>query len=552
MKTKHSCKYLVFLIVMLVSLILFGCSTDTATEPPESIPQQESAETDQQPTEVEPTVNDPEHGGTFVISGYSEPSSLDPAYASASIVIQYIGASLVTLTPEGDIVPYLAESWESIDEGLKWIFHLREDVKFTDGSPLTAHDYAWTFNRALAPETASPIMPMLLGDIASVEATDDYTLVLTYNSPFSSLLFNLCDSGYTQPLSQSAFENGLTYEHEHVSVGPFKLKEWVSGDHLTFERNPDFVWGPAFAHQGPVYLDEVIFRFIPEYATIMAGLEAGEIHATNVVQTQDLQRLVDFGEFNIISSTKYGIWPGIWMNVNQDPFNDINVRQALSYAVDRESINDLVYSGHGQVTSGPLNSGTFGYNAEVEDYGYSYNLEKAAQLMEEAGYTLNKNNIWEKDSTPMQFTLKVGIQEETFRKMAEILQSQWKAFGVEATIEMSESVFNSIMSDDYSIAMTGVTWAEGGEFLRLVFHSGQLNLVNASDPELDSLLNKIANTMDPVKRQEAIDRAAIHITEKAYVITTVAKPEFMVVNNTLDGVKYGSIGVLYLYDIFQQ
>jgi peptide/nickel transport system substrate-binding protein len=397
MKRSHHSIMVIFLFLAAISMILTSC-TPAATEtfaPPETsqtdnIVQTEAVATEEQQIDV----TGPKSGGNFIFTGFYEPDTLDPALTSSVTISQNLGASLVTIDPQGEIVPYLAESWSISDDQLTWTFQLRQDVKFSDGSPLTAEDFAWSYNRGINPETASPVLSIVLGDMANAEATDDYTLVMHYNTPNTALLFNSTLAGYTQPISQAAFERlGDDFGRNPIGVGPFILQEWVTGDHITLARNPDYNWGPAFAHAGPAYLDTVEFRFIPEYATILAGLEAGDILGTDKILPQDVQRLRDLEEFQVFESTHCGIWPGIFMNASVSPFGDVKVRQALSYVVDRAAIQQIVFYGLGQIISGPLNSGTYGYNPDLEQYGYTYDLEKAAALLEEAGYTLNADNI---------------------------------------------------------------------------------------------------------------------------------------------------------------
>jgi peptide/nickel transport system substrate-binding protein len=559
MKKAHFPILTVCINLFLLSTLLLGC-TPAATETAESQPAETSpAQTEAIPAEnaaspAQSEATGPQPGGKLVFTGYSEPETLDPALTSSIALAENLGASLVTIDPEGEIAPYLAESWSVSDDQLTWTFNLRHDIKFSDGTPLTAQDYAWTFTRGLDPDTASPIMGFLLGDVASVEASDDYTLVMKYNTPYANLLFNLTASGYTQPISQAAFERlGGDFGRNPVGVGPFVLEEWVTGDHITLARNPIYNWAPAFAHQGPAYLDEIEFDFITEYATILASLEAGDILATDKVQPQDVQRLKDLGEFDVFETTHFGMWPAIFINSSLAPFDDVKVRQALSYSIDRTSIQDIVYFGLGQVISGPLNAGTFGYSAALEESGYTLDLEKAAQLMTEAGYTLNADNVWEKDGQPLQVTLKISTLDETWRKMGELIQSQWKEFGIDCQLELLENavVESDFMGGETPLAMMAMDWADGGTLLGLVFNSQSMNLSFSGDAELDNALNAIASTTDPAAQQLATDAAVEYIMQNAYVITTVAKPEFVVVSNQLGGVVMNPVWHdLYMSEIY--
>ena len=172
----------------------------------------------------------------------------------------------------------MAERWETSPDGLTWTFFLRKDVKFQDGTPLTANDYVYTFERAVDPATASPVTGTQLATVAKTEAPDDYTFKVTLKEPYFPFLDNLAAPGTMQPLSKAWVEKyGEDYGRHPMSVGPYKLKEWVTGDHITLERNPDYAWQPPYAHQGPRYIQEFVIRIIPEVATVVAAFEAGEL-----------------------------------------------------------------------------------------------------------------------------------------------------------------------------------------------------------------------------------------------------------------------------------
>ncbi|MCJ7624826.1 MAG: ABC transporter substrate-binding protein, partial [Anaerolineaceae bacterium] len=146
-----------------------------------------------------------------------------------------LGGSLVAKEPEtGEIVPYLAESWEISEDGLTYTFHLKDGIKFHDGTPFTAHDYAFTLNRAIAPETGSPGTAGMLGTLIGADATDDLTLILRLSAPNAILMENLAFPGFMMPFSKAYVEaNDDEYlAHNPMSVGPYTFKEWISGDHI--------------------------------------------------------------------------------------------------------------------------------------------------------------------------------------------------------------------------------------------------------------------------------------------------------------------------------
>jgi len=530
---KNRWLFLIISLLLVAVLVLTACQPAAVEPPAEEEPAEETV-----PTEV-PEPEGPQVGGKIIVAGAREPDILDPALTTSGSVIAYLGSGLVAIDQERTYVPYLAESWDFSEDGLIWTFHLRDDVLFHDGTPMTAQDYVWTFNRAADPELVSPTQAGMMASVSSYSAPDDYTLVMDFAMPNGGLMFTLANSGYSQPLLQAAVESGgLDYGRSPVGVGPWKFKEWITGDHVTFVRNPDFNWGPAHLdHQGAPYVEEIVFRFIPEYATILAGLEANEIDYSAGIQPQDLEMVQGLGTYEIVESLGVGIVPAIFWDVTKPPFDDLKVRQALSLAVYRQGMLDLIHPGYGEIQYGPINRAMIGYWSGIEEIGYKYDLEKAKQLMAEAGYTPGDDGILEKDGEKLSFTLPIGDLHWSYQKTAEILQSQWAELGVDIQIEQvdTSTVISQYFGGEIPIVLLQIDWTEGGEMLYIGFHSQSYNLSKGQDAVLDELLLMPRTAADPVDRQEAVNNAAKYIVENAYMISFTAKPVFSAVNSNIKG-----------------
>jgi peptide/nickel transport system substrate-binding protein len=481
----------------------------------------------------------PAVGGTLVYALASEPESLDAQVATSGVataVLTQLGASLIAKDPEtGDYIPYLAESWQVADDGMSWVFTLRQDVQFHDGTPLSAHDYAWTFQRAMDPETMSAVTAAALTGVIGVEALDDYTLQINMAMPVYPLLENLSSVAFFQPLSQTAVEGaGEDYGRQPVGVGPFKFKEWVTGDKIVLERNPDFAWGPEYAQGSASYIETLEFRILPEYATRIAALEAEELDFA-YLQTKDLERIQDLDRYQIVDTLSQGIGPGVYMNVSKPPFDDVRVRQALSWAVNRDVILKIVAGGYGVPQYGPLSASVKGYWPGVEYIGYTYDLAKAQALLAEAGYSLSSDGILEKDGQPLSLVLSVVSASSNYVKTAELLQEQFKDLGVQVELEQQElGVFLSGMSSgEYDFAVTGNGWPDSG-LLFAMFHSSMIGALNDSrvaDPELDPILIAMGFTNDAEQNEKMGNEAQKYIVEQAYIIPLYTPQNFAALSN---------------------
>jgi peptide/nickel transport system substrate-binding protein len=555
---------LVFAIVMLLALLLGAC-TPVATESPvatepapattEAPPETEAAVAETTPVEVTTAT------GTLRYNIQSEPATLDPQMAFMSeedLILGLLGASLVTYGPGGELYPYLAESWSTSEDGLTWTFILRQDVTFSDGTPLTAQDFAWTYQRALDPDTASPSTGSILGPVASVEATDDYTLVFTLASPYYPFLFSLSDPGYMQPMLQSHVESMSAEElaRNPLGVGPYTLKEWITGDRIVLQRNPDYNWGPSFTeNQGAYSIETIEFPIITEYATSLAGLESGELDIVTAVQNRDIETFRADDRYQVIDYPTAGISPFLAMNVEKEPFDNLLVRQAFNLAVDRQALIDVMLQGNGEIQYGPISKTVVGYWPGVEEIGYGYDLDEAKNLMQEAGYSYDADGmLLTPDGQPFTLTMPITTVEET-QRLAQLLQQQYAELGVTIELEsLDVGVINeTVLGGDYTIACGGWLYPEA-DILWLIFHSSMINALNVSrlnSTEMDTLLDTTRTETDPAARQEAVNQAQQWIIENAIYVPLYTPINHIVVSGRVKNYAYDPIyGAFFFNDAY--
>ncbi len=569
MPRKHRLWMTLFGLFTAASLLLSACgtpSTPTTTptaapaEPtqapqaqPTQAPQEQPTQAPQEPTAV-PTAaaETPKEGGKLVIAITAEPPTLDPEKASGDVVLFYLGAALVAKDKDNQYVPWLAKSWELSPDGKTWTFKLRDDVKFTDGTPLTAKDFVYTFQRAVDPATASPVSGQMLTSIAKIEAPDDTTLVISLKEPMAPFMDNLVAAGFLTPLSQTWVEKeGDNFGRNPMSVGPFKLKEWVTGDHITLERNPDYVWQPAYAqNQGPYHIQEIEFRIIPETATIIAGLEAGEIDYAYGIEPQYVERVQGTNKYQMLTTYLAGAYPYGVINVAKPPFDDLKVRQAFEYAIDRQALIDIVQNGNATIQYGPISPPTTGYWEGVEQIGYHFDLEKAKSLFAEAGYTAGSDGMLAKDGKPLKVSFMVSSD---FIKDAQVLVEQLKSAGVQLDLKQVEfsNLVTDVVSGNYEMSILGYQWPNY-DILYLVYNSkqeGVLNLDHVKDPDLDKLLETMRAETDPAKQQQAVEQAQQRIVEQAYMIPLYDPKTFFPLSTKVKGAYLSQKNnILYLED----
>ncbi len=535
-------------LVLIAALSLSACSPGNG-EVPTSPTEEGISSTEEEnavatsPAEEQETVIETEEvemvtptGGILHLANIQEPDTLDPhktAMTASAMICALYGGSLLYVDYNNQIVPYHAQSWTVSEDGLVYEFKIREDILFHDGTPLTAHDYVYTFQRAVDPEIASPVAAGMLINVEKTEAIDDYLLRITLIEPKFTFLYDIA-SEYLMPLPQAAVEElGDQFGRQPVGTGPFMVKSWSTSESIILERNPAFDWAPEGYHQGSAYIDGVEVRFIPDPDTIMAGLEAGEIDMVDL-KTQDIDRISESG-FQIITGSYQGFGPGILINVTHPPLDDVRIRQALNYAVNRDAIMTIILQDKGVVQYGPLSPAQIGYWQGVEEIGQHFDLAKAEELILEAGYEKNADGIYEKDGITLSFTALVPSGFTDWVKVLEILENEYDKFGMHIDIQTLEVgvLIEKTFAGDFHLSVIGVGSREA-DILYDLFHSsnigGGLNLGMISNPELDALLADSRTATNREERQAFLNEAQRIIVEEAYVIPLYAADYYTAVN----------------------
>ena len=485
------------------------------------------------PAMEEATGADSMMGGTLRIALPSDVTSLDLHKTSrgddALVVGQWFNATLVTQNADGEYIPYLAESWEFSDDGLMWTFHLRDDVMFHNGDPVTAHDFVWTYERALDPDLASPGTGRRLSGM-TFEAPDDYTLVFNFPAPAISLL-QFVNWGYMAPMSQRAVEElGAEYELNPVGTGPYKVVEVRPGEGVAMERWDDYNWGPEFfdgANTGPYNFDRIEFSILPEEATRIAALESGDIDYVNGISNPLDVAILEAADVTV-QQAPFGQVRMIYIQNHVPPFDDALVRQALNYSVNREEITQIVTDGADQISRGPISPGMLGYDPAIEEQcGYHFDLDRAKELMQEAGYTYGDDGMLiTPDGEPFSLTM-IGEPVDSGTAYMEVLQSMWRELGLDITLESTEPsiLYPRLTERDYEMGYGRRGGWTSYDYLYAIYHSSTGRDLPGSmrsavnDPTTDAFLEKNrALAMDNPDLQDSINEFYCHIAEQAYSV----------------------------------
>jgi peptide/nickel transport system substrate-binding protein len=470
------------------------------------------------PTQAAPAQADTSpgvRGGTLTIALSAEPVDTDPANTGgtpsmAAELLMYNG--LVNLAPDQQIHPDLAESWTVADD--TWTFKLRQGVKFHDGTPFNAAAVKYTFDRYLVNaekvRRAGDWMPYL----NSVAAVDDATVQFKTKGIDAFFLNRLAgEVGIVSPTQHQKL--GKDYLKNPVGTGPFKFKEWVPGVNITVVRNDDFYGDKA-------YLDQVIMRPISEDTTRALALQTGEVQLATPIIPELISQFQNDSSTNIVSrATTLNLMFG--MNNTKSPFDNVTVRQALNYAIDRDAIVKNVYSGLAQAMQGAVPQAALNY-APVT--GYTYDPDKAKQMLADAGFGGG-------------FTASLtGTKGRYFKdfELMQAIQQYLKAVNVTTNINIVEwARYLELVRqppDQTPMEMWLDGW-NGGTAASLfqqrwncnAFAPNGQNVHGFCDSAIDQLVSQAGTTLDDTRRQDLLTQAQQMISEDAPSIWGVASTE---------------------------
>lgn len=493
--------------------------------------------------------------GTYVTVIGQEPPTLDPDASSAAItsgLLRYIGDPLLNLDlKDKKYVPGLATKWKVTKGGKQYDFTLRSGVSFQDGTPLTASAMVFTYRRALSPALKSPVAAGDLGAVKSIKATGKYTFRLTLKKPNPFLLYNLT-TGWLVPLSPKAVaKEGNNFGRHPVSTGPWKLQSWQTGQQITLVRNPKYHWGPPFMkNKGPAHIKTIVFRVIKDDATQTAAFQSGEVDSLGLPVTF-IQQALTSHKYKIFKYPRQGVGLFMEFNVTKPPFDDIRVRQAMNYAIDKAPVLQIGLQGYGIKACGTLSPTIPGYWKGICKYRYKYDTQRALQLLKQAGYT-NHNGHLEKNGVPLSFTV-ITSPIDSWTRSATVLQQQLKDLGITMNIQTYDfgTELKKAASGDSQADFLGYTYATSHIFY-IWFDSSQIGtgLANShfKSARLDRLIAENDSTTNTKKRYAIDEQIQKYIADEALWVPLWINNNYVAFQPRVHGEVVDRVGNTYLLD----
>lgn len=481
-----------------------------------------------------------------------DPETIDPALNSAvdgGNMLLHNFECLLTVGEDGQLTEGQAESWETSEDGLTWTFHLRDGLKWSDGSDLTANDFVYSWKRVCDPEVAAPYAETVLGmvegydkaiegdlDALQVVAEDDQTLVVTLSTP-CTYFGSLAAFATLSPVQEATIEaNGdgwATNAETYISNGCFYVSEWVPGSHILMSKNPNY-W-----NADAVKLDGIKFNLIEDANASYSAYQSGEVLMIKDVPTEEIPSVEGNDDYYVdpIIGTYY-----LSLNLTREPFTDKNVRKALSLAIDRDYVANTLMQGTYSPAGNFMGPGwidtdgtEFIENANggkpyIDTEDFEGNLEEAKKLLADAGY---ENG----EGLP---SITYTTNDSGYHKVvAEYLQEAWAELGIDLKVDIVEwqSFTPMRRNGEYDTARNGWVgdYSDPSNMLDLLCTTNGNNDGKFSNADYDKAMEESRSTLDPVARSEALHKAEDILMEEAGCVPVAYYNDFWLQSDKITG-----------------
>jgi peptide/nickel transport system substrate-binding protein len=489
----------------------------------------------------------PPQGGTIVVGLQAEPTTLDSqqisdynshraAYGIYDMLLRFKDEST-------EVEPGLAESWDISQDGLEYTLHLRQGVKFHDGTGFNAEAVKFNLDRQIDPnhpyhDTGEfPYAEFTWGMVQSVDVVDEYTVKFTLKDRFAPFLNHLAMHPAAMASPAAIQKYGRDFSINPVGTGPFKFVSWTPGVEVVLEKNPDY-W------RGAPNIDQVIYRPIIEDQSRLTELEAGTVNFIVNIPPDDLARLKQDARFTAVEQPGMHTW-WVAFNHTRPPFDDVRVRQAMNYAVNKQAIVDNILKGTGTLAINPLPPVVWSYTEDIQRY--DYNPEKAKQLLAEAGYPDGFSCVfWLPESGS-------GMQQPV--AMGTAMQADLKAVGIDCKIETFEwgTYLEKVIvpPEEAGFDLMEMSWiGDNGDpdnHLYILLSGEQwpphgYNMGFYKNDQVDPLLAEARVTLDRAKRTELYQQAQKLIAEDPPWILVDHETQIVVMDKSIKNFKLHPTG----------
>ncbi len=476
-----------------------------------------------------------EKGGELVVGLEDDPPMLDPHLSTAKVdrqVFQSLYDTLVEVNENMEIVPGLAKDWKVSDNGTRYVFELRNDVKFHDGTKFNAEAVKFNFERMLDDKLASP-RKSELDLITEIEVINEYKLAVNLEKSFTPFLASLADRAGMMVSPTAVKEMGDNFANNPVGSGPFKFVEREIQDKIELEKFADY-W-----KEGLPYLNKVTYKPFPDGNVRIVNLTNGELDMIGDVPPKDLRKLKTNPDIEVNMTSGLG-FQGIWVNKAKMPLKDNNLAQALSKSIDKEAVVKVVFGEAAIPADSPYPPGTSMHNEDrkiegVDPVAAKKHLNKAGK--------------------PDGFELNLMVAPNpTAKQTAQLIQAMASNVGIKVKLELLEfgTLLDRLTSGNYQAALLG--WSgridPDGNTYRFFHTEGGLNNSGYKNSEVDKILDKTRRVTDLEKRKELFQDLMVHLDRDLPYIFVYHPREIKAFKDNVKGFTPYADGLLRLENVW--
>ncbi len=468
--------------------------------------------------------------------------------ASSSAIIGHVYNGLIRYDKDMRLVGDLAESWDVSADGREITFHLRRGVTWHDGEPFTAADVMFTYRLMIDPKTPTAYADRYK-QVEHASTPDPYTFKVRYAEPLAPALVSWAMGICPAHLLAGEDITTSALARSPIGTGPFRFVKWEPGERIVLERNEDYFGGAP-------YIKRIVYSIVPDTTTMFLELQSGGLDYMGLTPLQ-YARQTDTPAFaRRFNKFRYPafVYTYLGYNLRKPMFQDKRVRQAISYAIDKQEIVDGVLLGLGQPATGPYKPGSWPYNPDVQRYLYA--PDKARALLDAAGWKISgTDKIRQKEGQKLAFTIVTNQGNDQRIKAGEIIQRRLQEVGIEVklrVIEWASFLKEFIQPGNFDATILGWTIPVDPDGYN-IWHSSktgaqELNFIAYCNPEVDRLLEQGRRVLD-IEQRKPIYYKLQQILAEDVPYTFLYVPDALpVVARRFHGIKEAPAGIMYNFE----
>jgi peptide/nickel transport system substrate-binding protein len=495
----------------------------------------------------------PVSGGTLTVDLDEQVlPDLDPSYTPEAVayrVIRGVFDSLVYEGSNGQFTPWLATKWTENANATAYTFTLRKDVRFSDGTPLTASAVKYTFDRIESPKEGSLFAISLLGPYAGTTVSGPYSVTVHFKTPYPAFLEAASQAflGIVDPTAAQK-EGTAGFGAHPVGSGPFEITSNVPNQAITEVRNPKYDWGPAgLNHQGPACVDKIVFSEVPEESTRVGQLTRGQVDAAETILPPDYQTVTADKNVSLYVVPGAGAGYQYFINTQDAPWNNTQLRIALRDSININQILQSVYQGEYTRAWGPIMPDTAFYDAAVQN-SWSYDPKLADAILTKAGWKLGSDGYRHKDGQTLSISFAGGSPDRELRQEVSVyVQSYLKAVGIDETITNLTGTSAISTEDTGKYGMTATSFITASPTIMADFFNsagiptaktGGLNLARVDSPALDGWVAAATSSANPATETTDWDNIQQYVVKNAIDIPIELEPFILGTSTAVHGLAF--------------